>query len=241
MIFVDTPGIHRGEGLFNRYMVKEAFQSMRDVDLILLLAEADGSSRRQDRDLLENLPDLDIPVLLIVNKVDVVEKTSLLSLIEEYRSLFPFSSMIPISALTGDGVDIVEAEIVDRLPLGPRYFPEDQITDIQERTLAAEVIREKVYLLCGEEIPYAVAVLVEEFREREPPKPIYIRANLFVEKHSQKGIVIGAGGSMLKRIGKAAREDLQALFDQDVYLELWVKVERNWSKNERTMRRLGYL
>jgi GTPase len=240
MIFVDTPGIHSAEGLFNRLMVAEAIRSLRDVDLALMIIEAGSSRRREDHDVLEHLRGLRIPALLVINKIDLVHKPTLLSLMEEFSGRYPFEAVIPVSALSGDGVDLLEREIVRRLPAGPQYYPEDQISDLPERFLAGEVIREKVFNLCGEEIPYAVAVVVDEFQERPAPKPIFIRATLFVEKESQKGIVIGAGGRMLKRIGKAAREDLQALLERAVYLELWVKVEKNWSKDERSLRRLGY-
>lgn len=240
MIFVDTPGIHDAAGLFNRLMVEEALRSLRDVDLTLLLIAAGGTQRKEDDYILEHLRGPRIPVLLVINKIDRIKKPTLLSLIEDFSGRYPFEAVVPVSALSGDGVGLLEREIVRRLPAGPQYFPEDQITDLPERFLAAEVIREKVFHLCGEEIPDAVAVVVEEFQEREPPKPVFIRATLHVEKDSQKGIVIGAGGRMLKRIGKAAREDLQSLLDRAVYLELWVKVEKNWSKDERSLRRLGY-
>jgi GTP-binding protein Era len=147
---------------------------------------------------------------------------------------------VPISAASGDGLQRLEKELLNRLPVGPRYFPEDQITDATERFLTSEVIREKVLRLCGAEIPYAVAVVVEAFEEREPPRPIYIRAALYVEKDSQKGIVIGAGGSMLKRIGQGARTDLQRLLERRIYLELRVKVEKNWTKSAKSRRKLGY-
>jgi GTP-binding protein Era len=240
MIFVDTPGIHQASGLFNQYMVREALRALKDVDIVLMMIEADGSSRREDLFIIENLKETKSPVLLLINKIDLVKKANLLLLIDEYRNLYPFEEIIPISALTGDGLDIVEREIINRLPPGPKYFPEDQITDLPQRFLAAEIIREKVYHFCGEEIPYSVAVVVEEYQEREPPRPIYILANLFVEKPSQKKILIGAGGRMLKKIGSAAREELEHVLERPVYLQLWVKVEKNWSRDERSLRRLGY-
>jgi GTP-binding protein Era len=240
MVFVDTPGIHEAHGLFNQYMVREATRILADVDLILLLVEADGSGLKDDHYIIQNLREIQGPVLLAINKIDAVKKPALLLLMDDYSKLFPFETLLPISALEGDGLELLEAEIMRRLPAGPQYFPEDQITDLPERFLAAELIREKVFRLCGEEIPYAVAVVVDEFQERHPPKPVYIGATLYVEKESQKGILIGAGGRMLKRIGKAAREDLEAILDRSVYLELWVKVEKNWSRDERALRRLGY-
>lgn len=240
MIFVDTPGIHEPRGPFHRYMVGEALRVLKEADLVLFLVEAPGSDRTEDLSVIEKLKESRAPAILAINKIDLVPKPSLLLLIDQFRTLHPFEAVVPISALTGDGVDILEREIQERLPLGPQYFPEDQITDLPERFLAGEVVREKVFHLCGEEIPYAVAVVVEEFKEREPPKPLYIRATLYVEKESQKPILIGARGRMLKRIGSAARQELELLLERPVYLELWVKVEKNWSRDDRTLRRLGY-
>ncbi len=240
MLFVDTPGIHRAERPLNRYMTKEAIRTLTDADVILMLIEADGSSSEDDAYIIENLRETKTPVLLVINKIDTVPKPSLLSIMDRYATLYPFEALIPASALTGDGLDTLEKEIIRLLPPGPQYFPEDQVTDLPERFLASELIREKVFNMCGEEIPYAVAVVVEEFEERRPPKPVYIRATVYVEKESQKGILIGAQGRMLKKIGQAARVDLQGILGRPVYLELWVKVEKNWSKNERTLRRMGY-
>lgn len=240
MLFVDTPGIHRTERPLNQYMTKEAIRTLADVDVILMLIEADGSSTEDDAYIIENLRKTKTPVLLVINKVDTVPKPSLLSLMNNYATLYPFEALIPVSAVTGDGLDILEKEIIRLLPPGPQYFPEDQVTDVPERFLASELVREKVFNMCGEEIPYAVAVVVEEFKERRPPRPVYIRATVYVEKESQKGILIGAQGRMLKKIGQAAREDLQGILGRAVYLELWVKVERNWSKDERGLRKMGY-
>ncbi|MGQ9654637.1 MAG: GTPase Era [Thermodesulfobacteriota bacterium] len=240
MLFVDTPGIHKAERPLNRYMTKEAMRALSDVDVILLLIEADGSSSEDDAYIIGNLRETKTPVLLVINKIDSVPKPSLLSLMDRYATLYPFQALIPASALTGDGLDILEKEIIRLLPPGPQYFPEDQVTDVPERFLASELVREKVFNMCGEEIPYAVAVVVEEFKERTPPKPVYIKATVYVEKESQKGILIGAQGRMLKKIGQAAREDLQGILGRPVYLELWVKVEKNWSRDERGLRKMGY-
>lgn len=240
MLFVDTPGIHKAERPLNRYMTKEAMRALSDVDVILLLIEADGSSSEDDAYIIGNLRETKTPVLLVINKIDSVPKPSLLSLMDRYATLYPFQALIPASALTGDGLDILEKEIIRLLPPGPQYFPEDQVTDVPERFLASELVREKVFNMCGEEIPYAVAVVVEEFKERTPPKPVYVRATVYVEKESQKGILIGAQGRMLKKIGQAAREDLQGILGRPVYLELWVKVEKNWSRDERGLRKMGY-
>jgi len=240
MIFVDTPGIHEPKGPFQEYMVREALKALKEVDLTLLLVEPDAQTFLHDSWMKRLLEECKAPLILCINKIDLVPKPSLLPLIGAFESLYRFEAILPISALTGDGLDILELEILKHLPAGPQYFPEDQLTDLPERFLAAEVIREKVFHLCGEEIPYAVAVVVEEFQEREPPRPIYIRATLYVEKESQKPILIGAAGQMLKRIGSAARKELEPLLERKVYLELWVKVEKNWSRDRKSLKKMGY-
>jgi GTP-binding protein Era len=240
LIFVDTPGIHPAQGPFNRYMVREALRGLGDADLVLLLVEAGARPHREDGYILEQLRGARAPVILVINKIDSVQKPVLLGLMDAFRGLHPFEALVPVCALTGDGVDALEKEILARLPAGPPYFPQEQLTDRPERFLAAELVREKVFRLCGQEIPYAAAVVVEEFQERDPPEPVFIRATILVEKASQKGILIGAKGRMLKRIGSSARADLQRLLDRPVYLELWVRVQRNWSKDEGTLGRLGY-
>lgn len=240
MVFLDTPGIHQPRGAFQQYMVKEALKALKEVDLNLLLVEPPAQELLNDSWIRKLLAECRAPVILGINKIDLVPKPSLLPLMEALGSLHCFEAMVPISALTGDGVDLLEQELLKRLPAGPKYFPDDQLTDLPERFLAAEVVREKVFLLCGEEIPYSVAVVVEEFQERQPPVPIYIMATLYVEKESQKPILIGAGGSMLKKIGSTARKDLEALLGRKVYLELWVKVEKNWSKDQKTLKKMGY-
>ena len=240
MVFVDTPGIHEPKGPFQEYMVREALKALKEVDLTLLLVEPDAQAFSHDSWMNRLLEECRAPVILCINKIDLVPKPSLLPLIGAFESLYRFEAILPISALTGDGLDILELEILKHLPAGPQYFPEDQLTDLPERFLAAEVIREKVFHLCGEEIPYAVAVVVEAFQEREPPRPIYIRATLYVEKESQKPILIGSAGQMLKRIGSAARKELEPLLERKVYLELWVKVEKNWSRDRKSLKKMGY-
>ncbi len=240
MIFVDTPGIHEPRGTFQQYMVREALKALKEVDLTLLLVEPVASEELNHSWIMRLLKECSTPVILVINKIDLVPKPSLLPLMKNLESSYPFEAIVPISALTGDGVDLLEKELVRRLPPGPQYFPQDQITDLPERFLASEVVREKVFHMCGEEIPYSVAVVVEEFQEREPPRPIYIRCVLYVEKESQKPILIGAGGRMLKKIGSAARKELESLLDRGVYLELWVKVEKNWSKDQKSLKKMGY-
>lgn len=240
MIFVDTPGLHEPKGPFHKYMVEEVLKAMREVDVVLLLVDASTQNLADDEAIALSLKDFKAPSILAVNKIDLVAKPSLLPLMDRFSRLHPFEAIVPVSALTGDGVEELENEIMNLLPEGPLYFPEDQITDLPQRFLASELIREKVFNLCGEEIPYSVAVVVDEFQEREEPKPVFIRATLYVEKESQKGIVIGQGGRMLKKIGSLAREELEHQMGRKVFLELWVKVEKNWSRNTRSLRKLGY-
>jgi GTP-binding protein Era len=240
MIFVDTPGLHDAKGKFNRYMIKEAISAFEDVDIVLFLIEADGSGREDNIFILKNLERSQAKKFLIINKIDRVKKGVLLPLIEEYKGLYPFLQIIPISALNGDGLDILLEEIIKVLPEGPRYYPEDQITDRSERFIVGEMIREKIFHLFGEEIPYSTAVVVDEFKEREGGGTVYIRATIYVEKESQKGIVVGRGGEMLKRVGKIAREDMERFLSKKVFLDLWVKVQKNWTRDDQAIRRLGY-
>ena len=240
MIFLDTPGIHKARSQLNRYMVKEATRTYSEVDIVLLVIEADTPSGEKDNFVVETLNKIEIPILLAINKVDLVKKTALLPLMDEYKNLCNFEGIIPISALSGEGVNLLVEELENLLPTGPRYFPEEMITDLPERFIVAEMIREKIFNLTSQEIPYSVAVMVEEFKEREDTDTIYIRAVIHVEKPSQKGIVIGKKGRLLKDIGKAARGDIESLLGTKVYLELWVKVDKDWSKDIKAMRRLGY-
>lgn len=180
------------------------------------------------------------PVLLVLNKVDLMEKEGLLPLIKKYTTLYPFHAILPLSALTGEGTQTVVDELLSILPLGPRYFPEDIPTDASERFLVAEIIREKVFILTGQEIPYSSAVTIESFQENEQKQMTTIHATIVLERNSQKGIVIGKGGKKLKSIGTAARKDIEKMLGQKVLLKLWVKVRKNWSKDERFLKELGF-
>ena len=180
------------------------------------------------------------PVILIINKIDLVSKSRLLPIMERYSQLRAFEQIIPISALRGDGVDVWVPSYLKSCPEGPKFFPEDMITDLSERFLVSEFIREKVIQLTREEIPYSTAVEVEEFNEREEKNLIVIKATIQIERESQKGILIGEKGRMLKEIGRLAREEIEAFLGARVFLELWVKVEKNWREDPRVLRRLGY-
>jgi GTP-binding protein Era len=240
MIFVDTPGLHDAKGKFNRFMIKEALEAVDEVDVILFLIDADGSGKRDNRFILDRLAPASRPTFLLINKIDMVIKDKILILIDEYNKLFPFTHVIPISALFGDGIDILDEKLLEVLPEGPPYFPDDHITDRSERFIMAEIIREKVFHLFEQEIPYSVAVMVDEFKERAGGKATYIKATIYVEKDSQKGILIGKGGEMLKKVGQMAREEMERFLEKRVFLDLWVKVERNWTKDDKALKRFGY-
>ena len=239
IIFWDTPGIHHARSKLNQAMVRAALKTYGEVDAICFLIEADRPDREENDLILKTLSQVKKPLFLVINKIDLVPKEDLLPIIEDYSRRRPFEKIIPLTALLGDGVGILLAELLRILPLGPKLFPEDMITDRPERFLAAEFIREKVFLLTREEIPYATAVEVEEFTEKAEKNLIVIKATIQVEKDSQKGILIGGKGRMLKEIGRLAREEMEALFGAKIFLELWVKVEKNWREDARALRRLG--
>ncbi len=240
IVFIDTPGIHRAKSLLNRYMVDEALASLREVDVILFLVEADQPAGSQETLVLEVLGGAAAPVILVLNKIDLVPKESLLERIAGYASLYPFKEIVPVSALSGDGVERLVACVEGYLPEGPVYFPDDILTDLPERFLVAEIIREKVFRLTRDEVPYAVAVEVESFKERPDGSLISITAAINVERDSQKGIIIGKKGAMLKKIGMEARREIEQLLDAKVFLELFVRVRKEWSENPRLLKELGY-
>ena len=240
IIFLDTPGIHKAKTPLNKYMVKEAFSTFADVDILLFIVEANAPFGEDDSIIIKSLQNIQVPVILLINKIDLVEKDNLLPLIDELRQLYPFKEIIPLSALKGYSVDTLLDVIWNILPEGPEYFPDDMFTDSSERFLAAEIIREKVMLLTHQEIPYSTAVLLESFKEDERKNLIHMRATINVEKNSQKGIIIGKKGSMLKEIGTQARLEMEKFFGTRIYLELFVKVKKDWTRDERTLKEFGY-
>jgi GTP-binding protein Era len=240
LIFLDTPGMYQPTSVFGKYMVNTALAACKDVDLILLMVEADGSVAPDVHYVLEYLSKLPLPVILLINKVDRAKKGKLLPLIDAYSHLFEFSQIIPISALSGDGVDRLMRAVLTVLPKGPQYFPEDMITDQPERFIVSEMIRETVIRNTYQEIPYAVAVSIDEFTEKTDRNFILIRAIIHVEKPSQKGIIIGKKGTMLRKIGGDARKKIEDFLGAKVYLDCWVNVERNWSKDRTALKKLGY-
>ncbi len=240
LIFLDTPGIHRARGTLNVRMVEVAMKVMGDVDLVVFLTDATYPDNPSDGIILKYLRKRDLPVILTINKVDLMEKGRLLPQIEQWQNAYPFRAIVPISALERIQLDELVAEMVAVLPEGPRYYPEETVTDQTERFIAAEIIREKVFRLTGEEIPYAVAVTVESFKKRPDKNMVDIHAAIHVERNSQKGIIIGKAGRMLKRIGEQAREDIERMVGRKVFLKLWVRVQKNWTRDERAIRRFGY-
>jgi GTP-binding protein Era len=240
MIFLDTPGIHQAKTPLNRYMVKAATSTFSEVDLILLLVEADRGHDADDDLIIESLRQAGVPVFLVINKIDLVEKLKLLPLIDRFRSLYDFQEIVPVSAVTGDGVDRLLELIREVLPEGPKYFPDDLFTDNSERFIAAEIVREKILILTHKEIPYATAVTVDSFKEDEEKNLIRIAATITVEKDSQKGILIGKGGKMLKEIGTQARVEMERFFAAKIFLELFVRVRKDWTKDAKWLKEFGY-
>jgi GTP-binding protein Era len=245
VVFLDTPGLHESRDPLNVEMVKVAMESLTEVDLVLFLVDVslplpEKVQEKQAAELAEYMQRIKSPAIMVLNKIDLMDRKKVLPLIDSYSKMFPFKAVIPVSALGGDGLDSLFSEILTLLPMGPRYFPEDIPTDASERFLCAEIVREKVFLLTSQEIPYSTAVQIESFKEDDTKKMVTIHAAIILEKQSQKGIVIGKGGKKLKSIGIAARKDIEALIGQKVLLKLWVKVKKNWSQDERFIRELGY-
>lgn len=241
IVLIDTPGLHKADQPLNREMVRIATESLTEVDVILFLLDVSpplNLEEREQKELSGYLDQSSAPALLVLNKVDLIDKRNLLPLIQKCRNIYPFEAIMPISAKLAEGTDSLVEEILENLPMGPRYFPDDIPTDATERFLVGEIIREKVFLLTGQEIPYSTAVIIESFKEQE--KLITIHASIVLERASQKGIVIGKGGHKLKSIGTASRKDIEKMVGQKVLLKLWVKVKKNWSQNESFLKELGF-
>jgi GTP-binding protein Era len=240
MVFMDTPGIHKTQTPLHKSMVSSAQSVFKEVDLLVLLIEMHRPNAPEIPMILNNIRKSKKPSLLVINKIDKGPKEKLLPIIAEYNETPFLRSIIPISALTGDGVESLLRELKSMLREGPAFFPEDVHTDQSESFLASEMIREKIFFHTRQELPYSSAVTVERLEELPERDLVSISAKIHVESESQKGILIGQGGKMIKKIGQAAREDLEGFFGSRVFLELLVKVDKNWSKDPRTLRRLGY-
>lgn len=241
LIFLDTPGIHKPKSPLNRAMVQAAKDSIGDADVLLMMIEADAKIGEQDMFLIESLKqaEVKVPVYLAINKIDRIEKPLLLPLIDQASKLYDYTEIFPISALKNEGIDELIESLKNALPEGPQLFPEDIVTDATERFIAGEFIREQITLLTSQEIPYASAVTIDAFKEDEEKNLIRISATITVEKESQKAIMIGKKGSMLKQIGTQARLSMEHLFGAKVFLELFVRVKKDWSNSDKLLREFG--
>jgi len=240
LIFLDTPGIHPWRSELSQRMVRTAIASGRDADVLLFLIEAASPLVEKDQQMIESLTGSKGVPFLVINKMDLVKRKNLLPIMDQYQKLHPFKEIIPISAMSGEGIDILLEEILRVLPESPPYYPEDMITDQTERFWVSEMIREKVIHQTYQEIPYSTAVTIEEFKEHPEKNLVVIKATIHVERDSQKKILIGKGGEKMRRIGEAARKEVEAFLGIRVFLELWVTVERNWTQNPQALNRLGY-
>jgi GTP-binding protein Era len=239
IVLLDTPGLHDAGKPLNQEMVKIAVGSLAEVDAVLFLVDASQPVPEKQKKAVEYLAGTASPAILVLNKIDLLSKERLLTIIDTYSAIYPFTAIVPISALKNDGTDNLLQELINLLPIGPRLYPEDIPTDATERFIVSEIIREKIFLLTGQEIPYATAVLVDSFKEDDERGLITIHATIFVEKSSQKSIIIGKKGSKLQEIGKISRLDIEKLLAQRVLLKLWVKVHKNWTRDRRFIRDLG--
>ncbi len=241
VIFIDTPGIHKPKNKLGNYMVNIAKNTLNEVDLILFVIDATNKKPNPgDIYIIEQLSKVKTPIFLVINKIDLIQKDSLFSLITEYKNLLKSEEVLPISALEDEGVPILVNEVKKYLPKGPKYFPDDQLTDVPERFIVAELIREKVLGLMQDEIPYGVGIEVISFNERKNKQIIDISVNIYCEKDSHKGIIIGKEGNILKKIGSLSRVEIENILGSKVFIELWVKVKPDWRNSENILRTLGY-
>lgn len=238
IIFVDTPGIHRSQSIFNRRIVDQAILAMEDVDIILFVADAASRNHSAEKMVLAQLKKTHKPVILVLNKIDLVKKEEVYQLVGEFEKLYEFRSIVPVSAQKGVQIPDLLNEIEKSLQIGPRLYPEETLTDVSERFLVKEMIREKIFRLTGMEIPYSSAVTVDSFVVES--RLIVIHASIHVVKDSQKGIIIGKKGAMLKKIGEKARKDIEEMVGKKILLKLFVKVTPNWIENERILTEFGY-
>ncbi|WP_179886647.1 GTPase Era [Bacillus sp. es.034] len=240
MIFIDTPGIHKPKHKLGDFMMKIAQNTLKEVDVILFMVNVEEGLGKGDHFIIEKLKGVKTPVYLILNKIDQIHPDALLPMIKQYNDLFPFAATVPISALEGNNVDQLLQVLKDQLPEGPQFYPADQITDHPERFIVSELIREKVLHLTREEIPHSIAVVIDKMERKDEKNLIDVIATIIVERDSQKGIVIGKQGSMLKEVGKRSRVDIENLLGSKVYLELWVKVQKDWRNRSANLRDFGF-
>ena len=241
LIFIDTPGIHKPKHKLGEFMLKTSKNTLREVDVIMFMVNAEQKLGPGDQFIMDLLEGNDTPVFLIINKIDRVHPDELLTIIDRYKEKYNFAEIVPISALEGHNVDNLLTTLKKYMPEGPQYYPADQVTDHPERFIISELIREKVLHLTREEIPHSVAVVIDKIkRDEDNPEKIRVQATIMVERDSQKGIVIGKQGAMLKQVGTRARKDIEMLLGSKVYLELWVKVQKDWRNKSTHLRDFGF-
>ncbi|PKR79023.1 GTPase Era [Halalkalibacillus sediminis] len=240
MIFIDTPGIHKPKHKLGDFMVKSSMNTLNEVDLILFMINAQEGYGKGDEFIIERLKSVSNPVILVINKIDEVHPDQLLPMIEFYKEQIDFEEIVPISALNGNNVDRLVDVMRGYLPEGPQFYPEDQITDHPERFIISEFIRERVLHHTREEIPHSIAVVIDSIKGRDDSEIIDVQATIIVERKSQKGIIIGKQGKMLKQLGTEARQEIERMLGSKVYLELWVKVQKDWRNHMHQLREYGY-
>ena len=238
IIFTDTPGIHKPHNKLDEFMVSVARDSMNETDVLLFVVDASRTIRDTEREIAKNIGKTGLPCILVMNKIDNIQKEDLLPMIADYSNMHEFEAIVPISAKTGDGVEILINNIKEYLEEGPQFYDEDMVTDQPEKQIAAEIIREKMLWLLQKEVPHGVAIEITKMREKENITNIY--ATIYCEKPGHKGIIIGKNGEMLKKIGTMARSDIEKMLDKKVYLELWVKVKSDWRNSDFLIKNFGY-
>ncbi|MCH5463589.1 GTPase Era [Levilactobacillus tujiorum] len=239
IVFIDTPGVHKPKSKLGDYMVQSAMSALNEVDAVLFMINAAEKRGAGDNFIIDRLKGIKAPVYLLINKIDQIHPDDLLSVMDQYKTALPWKAVYPISALEGNNVDDFLSDLVDEMPNGPQYYPEDQVTDHPERFVVSELIREKIFMLTREEVPHSVAVEIESMKQKDEDH-VHIEATIIVERPTQKGIMIGKGGSMLKKIGTMARRDIEHLLGSKVYLQLWVKVQPNWRDKSTLLKSYGY-
>ena len=240
IVFVDTPGIHKAKNKLGEYMINVAERTLQEVDVVLWLVEPTTFIGAGERHIAEQLQKVKTPVILIINKVDTVKKEEILTAIDTYRKIYDFAEIIPVSALKGDNTQTILDMIFKYLPYGPQFYDEDTVTDQPQRQIVAELIREKALRSLDEEIPHGIAVSIEKMRERKGQKIIDIEATIICERDSHKGIIIGKQGAMLRKIGSAARREIENMKEEKVNLQLWVKVKKDWRDSDFMIKNFGY-
>ncbi|MCW3777401.1 GTPase Era [Levilactobacillus namurensis] len=239
IVFIDTPGVHKPKTQLGDYMVKSALSALNEVDAVLFMINAAEKRGAGDNFIIDRLKGIKAPVYLVINKIDQIQPDDLLTVMDQYKQALPWKAVYPISALEGNNVNEFLGDLVDQMPNGPQYYPADQLTDHPERFVVSELIREKIFMLTREEVPHSVAVEIESMKTQDNGR-VHINATIIVERPTQKGIMIGKGGSMLKKIGTMARQDIESLLGSPVFLKLFVKVQPGWRDKSNLLKSYGY-